>query len=105
MAVTVTVADLAVALRVVGEAAESVPAGVAETLTRQLAAATEIVQHFAPDAPEAVQNEAAVRLIGWLFDAAPADRAGRDGLVLSGAAALLVPYRAQRLTAPTAAAR
>ncbi|MCY4057618.1 MAG: hypothetical protein OXG44_06425 [Gammaproteobacteria bacterium] len=137
MAVTLTVGDLAVALRVVddgltatqearlavleaiqspsdAEAAELaeleriaalLSASERAIITRHLATATAAVLRHAPDAPNAIHDEAAARFAGWLFDAPAAEqRSGRDGLVRSGAAALLLPYRRQRLVGATGAA-
>ena len=89
MAVTITVAELAAALRL-GDSAEEV----AEA-TRLLAFATETVQKHAPDAPAVVQNEAVVRLSGYLFDQPLATRASgfANALRNSGAARMLLAYR------------
>ena len=57
MAVTLSVAELAEAV------------GVDETLgTRLLAVAAALVTRYAPDAPDAVANEAAIRTAGWLAE-------------------------------------
>ena len=89
MAVTLTVAALAAAIRVGSTTAE-----VAE-VTRLLAVSTTAVEKFAPDAPSDIQNEAVVRMAGWMFDA-PAVTRAIDPLRASGAVALLNPYRVHR---------
>ena len=38
-------------------------------LDRMLAVATEVVERYAPNAPEVIQNEAAIRFIGYLAQA------------------------------------
>ena len=77
--------------------------------TRLLVVAQELVDDYAPAAPEAVQNEAVVRFCGWLMQA-PSDgrvadtddtytvrwsRHGQRGFLLSGAQDLLRPWRIQ----------
>ena len=55
MAVTLTAADLAAAV-----GADDTTAG------RLLGVAKTLVEGWAPDAPEAIQNEAVIRAAGWL---------------------------------------
>ena len=92
MAVTLTVAQLAAALRF-GDAVEET----AEA-TRLLAFASEAVTKHAPDAPDVAHDEAAIRMSGYLADQPNAGRgvgyahAGRN----SGAFSLLLPYRIHR---------
>ena len=92
MAVTLTVADLLAALRM-GESDAETAEG-----TRLLTFATLTITKHAPAAPDPVQNEAAIRLCGYLFDQPFATRgttfanAGRN----SGAFSLLLPYRVHR---------
>ena len=92
MAVTLTVAELAAALRVGSSTQETAE------MTRLLAYTTEAVTRHAPDAPAVVGNEAAIRLAGYLFDMPDASRyAGHgDPLRNSGAARVLLPYRQHR---------
>ena len=96
MALTLTQAQLSAAIRL-GDSAEEV----AES-TRLLAFATEAISRHLGDAyegaPEAIVNEAAIRLAGYLFDMPNAGRglsfanAGRN----SGAWAILLPFRVHR---------
>ena len=96
MAVTLTQIELSAAIRL-GDSAEEV----AEA-TRLLAFTTEAIsRHLGDaygDAPEAVVNEAGIRLAGYLFDMPNAGRgltyanAGRN----SGAWVILLPYRIHR---------
>ena len=96
MAVTLTQAELSAAIRL-GDSAEEV----AEA-TRLLAFTTEAISRHLGDAyegaPEAIVNEAAIRLAGYLFDQPNAGRglafanAGRN----SGAWTMLLPYRVHR---------
>ena len=99
MAVTITAAELAEAVGVDSK-----------TATRLLAVAAELVNRFAPDAPDAISNEAAIRTAGWLAEQpAAAIRAETEGdistsyapsqmsaLRHSGAMALLSPWKARR---------
>lgn len=92
MAVTLSAAQLAAALRM-GESGEEL-AQAARLLTYAAVAVT----RYAPDAPNVVHDEAAIRLAGYIFDAPFAGRgdayanAGRS----SGAWAILAPYREHR---------
>ena len=60
------------------ELAEAV--GIPEALaTRILPTVTALVERFAPDAPVAIQNEAAIRTAGWLSES-PASGARREDI-------------------------
>ena len=67
-------------------------------LVRIAATARAMVERYASDAPDAIHDEAYVRLAGWLFDVDPsgASPGGPSALRASGAAALLAPYRNRR---------
>ena len=98
MAVTLTVAELAAAIRV-GDSAEEVA-----QVTRLLAYATQAVaQYLVVDTayaatPSAVVDEGAIRLAAYLYDQPNAGRGltFSDALRNSGAAAVLLPYRIHR---------
>lgn len=92
MAITLTAAELAAALRM-GDAPEET----AEA-TRLLAYATEAVTKHAGDAPDTAQNEASIRLAGYLYDQPFAPRGDGHSAALrnSGAASILSPYRVRR---------
>lgn len=82
----------------------------ATTAARVLATATALVDEFAPAAPEAVANEAALRCAGWLVEAPASglrsDRAGDLGasftpaatgaMRASGAMSLLSQWKVRR---------
>ena len=57
MAVTLTAPELAQAVGVDST-----------TATRLLPVATELVTRYAPDAPDAISNEAVIRCAGWLSE-------------------------------------
>ena len=92
MAVTLTAAQLAAALRLGSTDEETAQA------TRLLATCTEIVTKHAPNAPDATANEAVIRVAGYLFDAPTAARGAGYGDILrnAGALSLLLPYRTHR---------
>ena len=99
MAVTITETELAEALAVNQALAD-----------RLLPVAVALVERYAPDAPEAIQNEAAVRCAGWLADTpAPSLQSEQYGDVSvtwapgqlsalrhSGGMALLSPWKQRR---------
>ena len=77
---------------------------------RLLAVAAALVTRFAPTAPEAVQNEATLRCIGWLAEAPASGIRGQEtgpfkweysphmtgALRTSGAMSLLSPWKVRR---------
>ena len=96
MAVTLTATDLASAIRIGSSAEETAQA------TRLLAYAAGVIsRHLGTandDAPEAVVNEAAIRLAGYLYDqpTAAGGASFANGLRNSSAAAMLLAYRVHR---------
>ena len=92
MAVTLTVPELLAALRLGETEAET------EQATRLLAYATVAVEKHVPEAPDAVHNEAVIRLSGYLFDQPFSTRgaAFTNSIRNSGASAILLPYRIHR---------
>ena len=99
MPVTLTVAQLAAAIRV-GDSTEETA-----EVTRLLSYATVAVEHHAPDAPDVVHNEAVVRLAGYLYDAPNAASRTNyaNAMRNSGAARILLPYRIHRAGSVTGA--
>ena len=97
MVVTLTVDELSAALRLGASVEETAEATrlltyATTAITRHLGAATYATT------PEAVVNEAVVRLCGYLFDS-PTANAGTsfaNAIRNSGAAAMLLPYRVHR---------
>ena len=100
MAVTLTVVQLRDALRLGASTTEMAEA------TRLLAYATAAVTKHAPDAPDAVQDEAVIRLAAYLFDQPTAGRytGHANALRNSGAASILLPYRVHRAGSTAGAA-
>ena len=102
MAVTLSLAQLR----------EDVETGLPDAaLQRHLDAASRLIQDYAPDAPDALQNEAAIRLVSWLVDQPRAsvrsEHVGEykaeyapsmnNALLHSGASPLLARYSERRL--------
>ena len=99
MAVTITAAELGQAVGVD-----------LTTATRLLAVAAALVNRYAPDAPDAVANEAAIRAAGWLAEQPSASITSEtegdirtsyaptmlSALRHSGAMALLSPWKVRR---------
>ena len=99
MAVTLTLLDLARQVRVSASGGVSdIPTAQVAVLTRDLAAATDLVERRAPDAPDSIQNKAVVQVVGYWLDApaAPPQRYGYNAWLQSGAAGLLGPYIERR---------
>ncbi len=92
VAVTLTAAQLAGALRL-GDSAEETA-----EVERLLTYATEAVTKHALDAPEATANEAVVRLAAYLFDMPNAGRGDgyANAMRNSGAGRILLPYVVHR---------
>ena len=84
--ITRTLAQLAGDLRI-GDG-ETDPTGPAAVLLERIAATAKVlVVRYAPNAPDAIHDEAYVRVAGWLYDADPAGstpgdrpRSGAPGL-------------------------
>ena len=100
MSVTLTVAQLAAAMRVGDSAEETVE------VTRLLAYTTVEVERHAPDAPDVVHNEAAIRLAGYYFDQpnASSHTSYSNAMRNSGAGRILLPYRVHKVGSMSAAA-
>ena len=90
MAVTLTAAELAAALRIGDTPAETV-----EVTRLLLLYVRDAIPRHAPNAPDAVHNEASIRLAGYIYDSPGAARGTAYGNPLrhSGAAAMLLPWR------------
>ena len=99
MAVTITAIELAAAMRI-GDGSTALVEPQASVISRLLASATTIVERYAPNAPTAIQNEAVVRVAGYLYDAPPGASARTASAMRdSGAMALLSPWRIIRAVA------
>ena len=100
MAITLTVPELATACRVGDSTDETAQ------LTRLLAVASALVLKNSPDAPDDIQNEAVIRVTGYLWDqpGASPGTSYNNAMRNSGALSLLLPWRVHRAgsTAPGA---
>ena len=83
MPLTLTVAQLSEGVRLTVSGSPSPP--YLAIVTRLLAAAAEIIEGYAVDAPDDVKNESAIRLVGYWLDRPPTPNA----FSLSGAQGLL----------------
>ena len=92
----ITVADLAVELRLSVDGLDLDDAQ-ATVLTRLVSVANSLVGSYAASAPDAVKDEAAIRVGAYLFDV-PAGKgmAMASALANSGAQSLLAMWRVQR---------
>ena len=92
MAVTIKQAELSDALRLGASDAETAQA------TRLLSYSSLAVERHAPKAPDAVHNEAVIRIAGYLFDQPNAGRGAvyANAMRNSGASSILLPYRVHR---------
>ena len=90
MAVTISGADLRVAIRVEGSNDDE-----ARQITRLLSVASEMVTRYAPDAPSVIQNEAVILAVGYLYDKPNSYRftGYADAFRNSGAETILNDYR------------
>ena len=73
MALTITVAELAAAARVTASATTAPAEPQLSILHRQLRVAEALIEDYANAAPDDVKNEAAIRMVGYLYDAPPAN--------------------------------
>ena len=94
MAVTLTRDELAAEMRL-GDGTTALEEPTLGIVNRLLAVGTALAGVYAPNAPDAVANEAVARVAGFLFDSPPAN-ARRFTAVLeqSGAASILRPVAA-----------
>ena len=95
MTITITQPEATVAIRAATSETD-IPDPVATTIRYLWAATVVLIDEYAPDAPNDIQNAAAIRLLGWLYDSDPADPLVGRAMQLSGAAAILAPYRVHR---------
>ena len=102
MAVTLTAQDLAYRMRLSADTDTALEEPQLGVVSGVLGAATALVVKYAPGAPDAVHNEAATRLAGFLYDTPPGgSRQWQNPMQQSGATAVLSAYRVQRAVALT----
>lgn len=98
MSVSLTSIKLAAAMRI-GNGVDALVEPQSSIISRVLAVSKATVERYAKNAPEAVQNEATVRMAGFLFDSQPGNsRRFAHAFEDSGAKALLAPWRVVRAT-------
>jgi hypothetical protein len=97
MAVNISITQIA-ADRRLGDGVTAPAEPIHGILTRLLATATDIVESYAPAAPEAVSNTATSLIVGYLFDASVSDATRfSNALANSGAQAMLSRWQSQRV--------
>ena len=89
MPVTIIVNNLALAIRVIADAATPLAQPWESQLIQDLASATAIVELYAPNAPDEVLNEAVTLMVGYKIEAPHYARATQNAFVHSGAQAEL----------------
>ena len=95
----VTAQDIAIALRIVTSSTDDLDDAISEQLTRLASVASALVSAYAPNAPDEIKDEAAIRIASYLFDVSPgAVNAPQNAFVHSGAQSLLSFWREQRAT-------
>ena len=94
---TVTTDDLFVQLRLgpTPTVENPAPAEISSILTKLIMVAQARVDRYAPDAPEAIKDEAVIRMAAFLYDSGPDNITPRDHFRASGAKGLLSSWRAR----------
>ena len=95
MPITIELPDLIVAIRAALDR-ENIPPQIEKIIGMQFNAAKVLILNYAPNAPDEILDQAAIRLTGWFYDSDPSDPLVGRGLQLSGAAALLGAWRVHR---------
>ena len=91
--VTLTVKQLAIAVRVTTADSLATPEPYQTILIRQLSVATKTVERYAPDAPDDVLDEAVIRMVGYWLESPGFTRTAQNAFVHSGVRRLLSEYR------------
>ena len=97
----VSLADLAVDLRVITNPEDTIEPGQIVILTRLLAVAEMLISERASSAPDTLKDSAVIQIASYLYDKPTAGAAGRyaNAFVNSGAASLLANYIRRRAKA------
>ena len=97
----VSLADLAVDLRVITNPEDTIEPGQIVILTRLLAVAETLISERASSAPDTLKDSAVIQIASYLYDKPTAGAAGRyaNAFVNSGAASLLSNYIRRRAKA------
>ena len=94
-----TLADIAIALRISADGAD-IPQAQQNVLTRLQGVAEAHIDIKAPEAPDAVRDESIIRMVGYLYDSPTASRRDSfaNAFVNSGAGALLTHWIPQAVS-------
>ena len=95
MPLTLTVAQLAAAIRLTTSATVAPAEPELSILHRQLRVAESRIELYATAADDDTKDEAAILMVGYLYDAPPVQRNPATAFRLSGAQALLAPWHVQ----------
>ena len=95
----VTAQDIALALRLITSVDDVLDEIQTAQLERLAGVASALCESYAPEAPQAILDESAIRVAAYLFDVAPdAANAPQNAFSHSGAMSLLSFWRTQRAT-------
>ena len=95
MPITLTNDEVAVGIRAATNE-NQVPQPVSTLLHFLVPAGKAIVEEYAPKAPDSVLDMALIRVVGWMYDADPAEAITSNPLLMSGAGAILARWRVHR---------
>lgn len=95
MAITISQTDATLAIRAAA-VADAIDPAVATVVGYLFKAASALIIEYAPGAPDDVHNMGLIRLLGWLYDSDPSDPSIGRAMAVSGASALLAPFRTHR---------
>ena len=93
MPLTLTVAQLAAAVRITTDPTVAPAEPDLSILHRQLRVAESRIDQYAPNADDDTKNEAAIVMIGYLYDMPPVQRSPVNAFINSGARACCLPMR------------
>ena len=92
MPVTISAEHLALRIGILVDTAAPIPEYYQHAVDGYLAVCTDFAEGYAPNAPDAVQDEAVVVMAGHLFQAPPTQRTPANAFVNSGARSLLARH-------------
>ncbi len=93
MALAITIPELAVAIRLTSDPTADVLEPELGILTRQHGVAEAMIEQYAPDAPDVAKSEAAVLLVGYIWEMPVGQRNHSNAFRSCGAMALLARWR------------
>jgi len=94
MAFTITNEDIAISIR--AGTSVNIPADVLAVINYLVPAGKALIEDYTDTAPDAIMDAALIRLVGFMYDADPADSRRIDPLSASGALGLLARFKTHR---------